>query len=53
VEFIPWGAMTPDLLRQKTEALLDHPRQYIDAVREFPMTGLEKMRARIAAFRGE
>lgn len=51
VEFIPWDAMNPDLLRRKTEALLDHPQSYIDAVRAFPMTGLEKMRARIATFR--
>lgn len=53
VEFIPWDAMTPDLLRQKTEALLSHSQHYIDAVSAFPMTGLEQMRARIAAFRGE
>ncbi|SDB08768.1 Predicted glycosyl transferase [Desulfonatronum thiosulfatophilum] len=52
VEYIPWDAMTPELLRQKTEVLLDHPQSYIDAVTAFSMTGLEKMRGRVAEFRG-
>ncbi|WP_045220959.1 glycosyltransferase family protein [Desulfonatronum thioautotrophicum] len=53
VEFITWNTMTPNLLREKTERLLAMPEQYIQAVRGFPMTGLEGMRSRIAAFRRE
>ena len=47
VDFIPWDDLNPGLLRQKTLEMLDNTAPYVRAVSEFPMTGLEMMRARV------
>ncbi|ADU61336.1 MAG: glycosyltransferase [Pseudodesulfovibrio sp.] len=50
-DFIRWGDVTPELLRQKVSALLDDPGTCVADLEEFCMTGLEVMCQRLAHFR--
>ena len=51
VDYIPWNAMTPSLLRSRIQHLLDHPESYQQAIDRFQLTGLEAMRERLDKFR--
>lgn len=51
LDYIPWDNMTPGLLREKIDHLLDNPEPYLESIRNFAMPGLEVMRERLAAFR--
>jgi predicted glycosyltransferase len=50
-DFIRWGDVSPELLRQKVSALLDNPDACVADLEEFRMTGLEVMCERLAHFR--
>ncbi len=52
-DYIRWGEVTPERMREKLDTLLNRPEPYIDAISNFPMTGLDVMRERIARFREE
>ncbi|MEE9526750.1 MAG: glycosyltransferase, partial [Syntrophobacteria bacterium] len=52
-DFIPWRQVSPGLLKDKLLAMLDDPKPYSRAIRQFRLTGLEVMRQRLAEFRGE
>lgn len=49
--YIKWDDMTPETLREKILALLKDSRSYRQATSDFPMTGLDSMRQRLAFFR--
>ncbi|MBT8369366.1 MAG: glycosyltransferase, partial [Deltaproteobacteria bacterium] len=51
VDYIPWDDFTPDLLREKLAALLQHPEPYHRAISQFRLTGIETMQQRLRAFR--
>ena len=51
VDYLEWGKVTPDAMREKIFALLDDSEAYVRAIEDFPMQGLERMHARLAAFR--
>jgi len=50
-DFIKWGDVTPELLREKVNALLHDPTQYVNKLEQFRMTGLDVMCDRLAHFR--
>lgn len=50
-DFIKWSDVSPELLRTKVNALLDDPSEYLKALKQFPMTGLDVMCDRLAHFR--
>jgi predicted glycosyltransferase len=52
-DFIPWHLVNPKLLREKLLTMLQNPKPYYDAIREFRFTGIEVMRDRLTQFRGE
>ena len=52
-DFIPWRRVSPSLLKDKLLAMLDDPKPYHRAIRQFSLTGLEVMRQRLAEFRGD
>lgn len=51
LDFIPWKYLTPGLLNEKVDYLLENPEVYLDAMSTFQMTGFEVMRQRIDEFR--
>ena len=51
VDYIPWDDFTPNLLREKLVALLQHPEPYHRAISQFRLTGIETMQQRLRAFR--
>ncbi|QJB55776.1 glycosyltransferase [Pseudodesulfovibrio sp. zrk46] len=50
-DYIKWGDVSPELLREKVNALLDDSSQCVSELQTFRMTGLEVMRERLAYFR--
>lgn len=50
-DYIKWGDVTPELLREKVNALLSDPTQCVDQLKNFHMTGLDVMSDRLAHFR--
>jgi len=50
-DFIKWDDVTPDLLREKIDALLDDPTPFEERLETFRMTGLDVMSQRLAFFR--
>lgn len=50
-DYIKWGEVTPDLLREKIDALLDDPSPFEKELKTFRMTGLDVMCQRLAFFR--
>ena len=50
-DFIKWGDVSPELLRDKVNTLLDNPTTYVDQLEQFRMTGLDVMCERLAHFR--
>jgi predicted glycosyltransferase len=51
VDFLPWDAVSPANLQAKIQGLLECPEPYRSAISRFELTGLERMRQRIAGFR--
>ncbi|GAB7021479.1 glycosyltransferase family protein [Salidesulfovibrio brasiliensis] len=50
IDFLQWDKVTPELMREKVDAMLADPGPYIDAMKAFDMTGLTTMRARLEQF---
>jgi len=50
-DYIKWGDVTPDILRQKVNTLLDDPAPCIKQLQDFRMTGLKVMCERLTHFR--
>jgi predicted glycosyltransferase len=53
IEFLPWDALSPEVLREKLTRLLFHPEPYQRAMASFPFTGLSVISDRLAVFRQE
>jgi len=51
IDYLPWSELHPDALYEKIAAMLENPEPYVQAMRAFPMTGLEIMRSRLTQFR--
>jgi len=51
VDFISWEHVSPNSLHRKVHELLESPGPYRSAISQFRLTGLERMRQRIAGFR--
>ncbi|UZP66646.1 glycosyltransferase [Desulfovibrio mangrovi] len=52
-DYLKWDMLEPAALRRKIDALLEAPQSYSEAIKDFPMTGLDVMRSRLSAFRKE
>jgi len=50
-EYIEWGKVTPQTMREKINCLLENPEPYIAELKTFNMTGLEVMSERLQYFR--
>jgi predicted glycosyltransferase len=50
-DYIRWGDVSPETMREKINALLDDPSPYTSALSSFAMTGLKVMRERLQYFR--
>ncbi|WP_316898320.1 glycosyltransferase [Pseudodesulfovibrio indicus] len=50
-DYIEWGRVTPETMREKINALLADPAPYTAELDSFPMTGLDVMRERLQFFR--
>jgi predicted glycosyltransferase len=53
LDFIPWEKLSPELLQDKVDHLLQNPEVYQDAMSTFIMTGFDVMRQRIREFRNQ
>jgi len=53
VEFIPWHACEPNIMRQKVFDLLENARPYREAAAVFELTGLEVIHQRLQSFMDE
>jgi len=51
LDYIPWERVSPELLHDKVDHLLQKPEVFQDAMSKFKMTGLDIMRQRIQEFR--
>ena len=51
LDYIPWERVSPQLLHDKVERLLQKPEVFQEAMSEFKMTGFDIMRRRIQEFR--
>jgi predicted glycosyltransferase len=51
LDYIPWKMVSPKLLHDKVDHLLQKPDAYLDAMSKFQMTGFEVMQQRIREFR--
>ena len=51
VEYIPWESLSPEMLSQKINSLLESPAPYYQAMADFRMTAFNVMRDRIQTFR--
>jgi predicted glycosyltransferase len=51
IDYIPWDALTPELLRLRVDAIIANPRPLQEAIARFPLTGIEAMRQRLKEFR--
>jgi len=50
VDYIPWHACTPESMRRKIYALIEHPEIYRGTISRFKLTGLETIHNRLRAF---
>lgn len=50
-DFIKWGDVSPELLREKINDLMTNPVNYVEQLETFQMTGLDVMCDRLAYFR--
>ncbi len=53
MDFLPWGDLSPERMRDKIEQLLANIEPCRSAVNEFRLTGLDVMRQRLAKFQSE
>jgi predicted glycosyltransferase len=53
VDHIPWGELTSQILLKKILALLEAPENYLEAISQFRMTGIETMQQRLHDFRSK
>jgi predicted glycosyltransferase len=51
LDYIPWKRVSPELLHEKVNQLLQKPDMFQDAMSRFKMTGFDIMRGRIQEFR--
>lgn len=51
LDYIPWERVSPQLLHDKIDRLLQKPEVFQEAMSEFKMTGFDIMRQRIQEFR--
>ena len=51
LDYIPWERVSPQLLHDKVDRLLQKPEVFQEAMSEFKMTGFDIMRQRIQEFR--
>lgn len=47
LDFIPWKAVTPQLLRERIFTMLQHHERYIQTIKSFELSGLDTMLARL------
>ncbi|KAF1075325.1 glycosyltransferase family protein [Halodesulfovibrio sp. MK-HDV] len=52
-DYIKWDCLTPLALREKLVTMLEDSSQYEQSINEFSMTGLEIIRSRLSAFKGD
>ena len=52
-DYIKWDCLTPLSLREKLVTMLEDSSQYEQSINEFSMTGLEVIRSRLSAFKGD
>lgn len=52
-DYIKWDCLTPLSLREKLITMLEDSSQYEQNINEFSMTGLEVIRSRLSAFKGD
>jgi len=52
-DYIKWDCLTPLSLREKLVSMLEDSSQYEQSINEFSMTGLEIIRSRLSAFKGD
>lgn len=52
-DYIKWDCLTPVLLREKLITMLEDSSQYEQSINDFSMTGLEIIRSRLSAFKGD
>ena len=51
LDYIPWKALSTELLHKKVESLLNEPEVYQEAMSKLKMTGLDIIGQRIQEFR--
>ena len=51
LDYIPWKKVSPELLHEKVNHLMQKPEIFQDAMSKFKMTGFDIMRGRIQEFR--
>ena len=51
IEYIPWDQCTPERMEAKLRILLENPAPYHKAIAGFRLTGIDRMRERLFAFR--
>ncbi len=52
-DYIKWDCLTPLSLREKLIIMLEDSSQYEQSINAFSMTGLEVIRSRLSAFKGD
>lgn len=52
-DYIKWDCLTPLSLREKLVTMLEDSSQYEQSINAFSMTGLEIIRSRLSAFKGD
>jgi len=50
-DYLPWGQLSPDTVRERVFNLLENPEPFSTGVSEFQMTGLDRIRERLKVFR--
>lgn len=53
IDFLPWSELDPAALGSKLSAMLADLPAYREAMRQFDLNGIELIKRRLAAFRGE
>lgn len=51
VDYIPWGEVSPQILKERILSLLETPKPYQEAISQFRLTGIENMQKRLRDFR--
>ena len=47
LDYIPWGEVSPDLMRKKILGMLLHSSSFCQAMADFPLTGIDRICSRI------